>query len=199
MRQTCTVLVVALAALMVLRFRAARRWPIAGSRWSSAIRITTIPSLVLSNPKNDAEDVAAALRRSDFEVISQIDANKRDLDLAMAQFARAATDADAALVLLRRPRPAVSGPQLPDADRRRGRGRGQPALPDDDARRRSRRARPRQRRQDHDPGRLPQQSDGRSSAPQDRRVRPAASEQYPRPRPDRQDAGHGGRLCDRGR
>ena len=55
------------------------------------------PSLALSNPKNDAEDVAAALRSVGFEVLQAIDANKRDMDLAMAKFARQATDSDAAL------------------------------------------------------------------------------------------------------
>jgi uncharacterized caspase-like protein len=54
-------------------------------------------SLFLANPKNDAEDVAAALRGIGFEVIQAIDANKRELDLNMAKFARLATDADAAL------------------------------------------------------------------------------------------------------
>jgi len=54
-------------------------------------------SLFLANPKNDAEDVAAALRGIGFEVIQAIDANKRDLDLNMAKFARLAIDADAAL------------------------------------------------------------------------------------------------------
>jgi uncharacterized caspase-like protein len=54
-------------------------------------------SLFLANPKNDAEDVAAALRGVGFEVIQAIDANKRDLDLNMAKFARLAIDADAAL------------------------------------------------------------------------------------------------------
>ena len=55
------------------------------------------PSLVLLNPKNDAQDVAAAVRWLDFEVILAVDAGKRELDLAMTQFARAATSADAAL------------------------------------------------------------------------------------------------------
>jgi hypothetical protein len=55
------------------------------------------PSLVLVNPRNDAQDVAAALRSLDFEVILTVDAGKRELDLAMTQFARAATNADAAL------------------------------------------------------------------------------------------------------
>jgi uncharacterized caspase-like protein len=55
------------------------------------------PSLALSNPKNDAEDVATALRSLGFEVVQAIDANKRDMDLSMAKFARLATDSDAAL------------------------------------------------------------------------------------------------------
>ena len=57
----------------------------------------TNPSLVLSNPKNDAEDVAAALRSLGFEVVQATDTNKRDMDLSMAKFARLATDSDAAL------------------------------------------------------------------------------------------------------
>jgi uncharacterized caspase-like protein len=55
------------------------------------------PSLVLSNPKNDAEDVASALRSLGFEVIQAVDTNKRDMDLSMAKFARLATDSDAVL------------------------------------------------------------------------------------------------------
>src|SRR3569832_1913580 len=55
------------------------------------------PSLVLLNPKNDAEDVAAVLRTLDFEVVLTVDASKRDFDVAMTQFARLATGADAAL------------------------------------------------------------------------------------------------------
>jgi hypothetical protein len=54
-------------------------------------------SLVLFNPKSDAEDVAASLRALGFEVILKIDVGKRDFDLAMAQFARSATFADTAL------------------------------------------------------------------------------------------------------
>ena len=53
--------------------------------------------LLLSNPKNDAEDVAASLRSLGFEVILKVDAGKRDFDLAMTQFARLATSADTAL------------------------------------------------------------------------------------------------------
>jgi hypothetical protein len=54
-------------------------------------------SLVLTNPKNDADDVAAVLRDLGFEVIHAVDATKRDFDLALAKFARLATGADAAL------------------------------------------------------------------------------------------------------
>src|SRR5260221_8279099 len=55
------------------------------------------PNLVLFNPRNDAEDVAAVLRTLGFEGIMTVDAGRRDLDLAMIQFARLATAADAAL------------------------------------------------------------------------------------------------------
>src|SRR5216684_3480917 len=54
-------------------------------------------NLVLFNPKNDAEDVAASLRSLGFEVILSTDASRRDFDLAMTQFARMATYADTAL------------------------------------------------------------------------------------------------------
>ncbi len=54
-------------------------------------------SLHLPNPKNDAQDVAAALRKLDFEVIDATDANKRDFEMALQKFARAAVDADSAL------------------------------------------------------------------------------------------------------
>jgi hypothetical protein len=47
-------------------------------------------NLVLFNPKNDAEDVAASLRSLGFEVILKIDADRRDFDVAMTQFARVA-------------------------------------------------------------------------------------------------------------
>ncbi len=53
--------------------------------------------LTLINPKNDAEDLAAVLRALDFTVTVTTNASKRDFDRAMAQFARMAVDADAAL------------------------------------------------------------------------------------------------------
>jgi hypothetical protein len=55
------------------------------------------PGLVLLNPKNDAEDVAAALRALDFEVVLVVNASKRDFDSAMTQFSRMTAGADAAL------------------------------------------------------------------------------------------------------
>src|SRR5262245_15166126 len=54
-------------------------------------------SLLLANPKNDAQDVSAALRALGFDVMETTDADKRSLDLAVQQFARRVTDADAAL------------------------------------------------------------------------------------------------------
>lgn len=50
----------------------------------------------LSNPGNDATDVAQALRAIGFEVTLKLDAEKRQMDQAIAQFARDATSADAA-------------------------------------------------------------------------------------------------------
>ncbi|HEY6259624.1 MAG TPA: caspase family protein [Xanthobacteraceae bacterium] len=51
----------------------------------------------LPNPQNDAHDLAEVLRVLGFEVLQTIDADKRGFDLALQQFARLATDADAAL------------------------------------------------------------------------------------------------------
>jgi hypothetical protein len=52
----------------------------------------------LPNPHNDAEDVAASLRRSGFEVILGIDLTKADMDEAAIKFSRAAHTADVAMV-----------------------------------------------------------------------------------------------------
>jgi uncharacterized caspase-like protein len=52
----------------------------------------------LPNPRNDAEDMAAALRRVGFEVIEGLDLDKAGMDMHLAQFARMAEDADAAVV-----------------------------------------------------------------------------------------------------
>src|SRR5258706_15812404 len=54
-------------------------------------------NLVLFNPRNDAEDVAASLRSLGFEVILRIDADRRDFDLAMTQFAPVPTNAETPL------------------------------------------------------------------------------------------------------
>ena len=52
---------------------------------------------ILDNPVNDATDVAAALTALGFQVTLKLDADKRQMDLAVAQFARDAGDADAAM------------------------------------------------------------------------------------------------------
>ncbi|OQW55303.1 MAG: hypothetical protein A4S14_00565 [Proteobacteria bacterium SG_bin9] len=51
----------------------------------------------LPNPKNDAEDVSAALKRVGFEVIVGLDLDKPAMDSAAIRFARAARDADVAI------------------------------------------------------------------------------------------------------
>lgn len=51
----------------------------------------------LPNPKNDAEDVTAALRRVGFDVIAGLDLDKPAMDNAAIRFARAARDADVAI------------------------------------------------------------------------------------------------------
>lgn len=54
-------------------------------------------SLTLTNPVNDAHDVAKAFRELGFDIIETIDADRQGLDRSMASFARAATNADTAL------------------------------------------------------------------------------------------------------
>jgi uncharacterized caspase-like protein len=51
----------------------------------------------LANPVNDAEDVAATLKRVGFEVTLETNLDRRGMGRAVAQFARDAQDADAAL------------------------------------------------------------------------------------------------------
>lgn len=51
----------------------------------------------LPNPRNDAADVAAALRRSGFETDVGFDLDKAGMDAAAIRFARAARDADVAM------------------------------------------------------------------------------------------------------
>jgi uncharacterized caspase-like protein len=55
------------------------------------------PSLALTNPMNDAQDISNVLRSLGFEVVTAIDATKRDMDLALQKFARLATNSDSAL------------------------------------------------------------------------------------------------------
>jgi hypothetical protein len=52
----------------------------------------------LPNPRNDAEDVAVALKRSGFETIVGLDLDKAGMDDATIRFARAVRDADVALM-----------------------------------------------------------------------------------------------------
>jgi formylglycine-generating enzyme required for sulfatase activity/uncharacterized caspase-like protein len=54
-------------------------------------------SLTLSNPKNDASDIAEVLKSLDFEVHLQLNTSKRDLDASFEKFARLAATADTAL------------------------------------------------------------------------------------------------------
>ena len=54
-------------------------------------------NMTLVNPRNDAEDVSAALKTLDFEVITAINATKGEMDSALARFARLASSADSAL------------------------------------------------------------------------------------------------------
>ncbi|WP_448954038.1 caspase family protein [Labrys neptuniae] len=60
---------------------------------NSAYRNTT----PLPNPRNDASDVAAALKAVGFEVVDGYDLDKRGMDDAFRRFANEAADADAAL------------------------------------------------------------------------------------------------------
>jgi len=51
----------------------------------------------LANPGNDAEDMAASLKRVGFEVMLERELDKRGMEQAIARFARTARDSDAAL------------------------------------------------------------------------------------------------------
>ena len=51
----------------------------------------------LPNPKNDAEDVASALRRTGFDVIVGMNLDKAGMDDAFVRFARSAREADVAM------------------------------------------------------------------------------------------------------
>ena len=52
---------------------------------------------ILPNPVNDADDMAAALKRVGFTVVLERNLNKRGMELAIGQFARLAQNADAAV------------------------------------------------------------------------------------------------------
>jgi caspase domain-containing protein len=56
-----------------------------------------VANISLANPRNDAEDISAVLKTLGFEVVTTVDATKREMDLALQRFARLATDADSAL------------------------------------------------------------------------------------------------------
>jgi hypothetical protein len=51
----------------------------------------------LPNPRNDASDIAGALKRLGFDTLLEVDLDKRGMDEAFRRFARLARDADAAL------------------------------------------------------------------------------------------------------
>jgi hypothetical protein len=42
-----------------------------------------VANISLSNPRNDAEDISAALKQLDFKVVTAINATKRDMDLKL--------------------------------------------------------------------------------------------------------------------
>jgi uncharacterized caspase-like protein len=56
-----------------------------------------VTSISLLSPRNDAEDISAQLKSLGFEVVTAIDATKRDMDFALERFDRLATSADSAL------------------------------------------------------------------------------------------------------
>jgi WD40 repeat protein len=57
----------------------------------------TVSNQRLANPANDAQGMSKALADLGFEVVTAIDATKRDMDRALLQFARLASNADSAL------------------------------------------------------------------------------------------------------
>ena len=52
----------------------------------------------LPNPHNDAEDVAAALKRTGFDAIVGLDLDKAKMDETLIEFSRAARSADIAMI-----------------------------------------------------------------------------------------------------
>lgn len=69
----------------------------AGKRVALVVGNSTYPKAPLTNPKNDAEDVAAALRRLQFEVMERRDMTVAAFDSAVDEFVEKAKDADVAL------------------------------------------------------------------------------------------------------
>jgi uncharacterized caspase-like protein len=57
----------------------------------------SVPTLSLSNPRNDAEDISAVLKQLDFKVVTAINSTRRDMELKLEEFARLAADTDSAL------------------------------------------------------------------------------------------------------
>src|SRR5262249_3222587 len=56
-----------------------------------------VADISLPNPRNDAQDMSVILTTLGFEVVTAIDATKRDMEIALQRFARLATGADSAL------------------------------------------------------------------------------------------------------
>jgi uncharacterized caspase-like protein len=56
-----------------------------------------VANISLATTRNDAEDVSSVLKTLGFEVVTAINVNKREMDIALQKFARLATDADSAL------------------------------------------------------------------------------------------------------
>ena len=69
----------------------------AGKRVALVIGNSAYPKAPLTNPKNDAEDVAAALRRLQFDVIERKDVTVAAFDGAVDEFVEKAKHADVAL------------------------------------------------------------------------------------------------------
>jgi uncharacterized caspase-like protein len=76
----------------------------------------------LTNPPNDAADVAEALKAIGFKVTLKIDLEKRQMDQAVAQFAREGKGADAVLFYYAPGTACSPGQELPHAGRRGARG-----------------------------------------------------------------------------
>lgn len=59
----------------------------------------TSPIPALSNPTNDATDIAASLKKVGFDVVLKTELDKAQFDKTLADFARAASNADVALFI----------------------------------------------------------------------------------------------------